>query len=178
MPKGTSRKKTGTDAAGVKASRPRIAPIYGVPKHTKGLLSWDHVRERMTNAKVYWICTATRDGKPHATPVDGLWLDDGLYFGGDPSTRRNRNLDANPAVCVHLEEGYDVVILEGEAHPLGAPEREFAVRMANASNQKYGYGVSPDDYARGGSYVFRPRVVYAWKQFPQDMTRWEFESST
>jgi hypothetical protein len=24
---------------------------------------------------VYWICTVSPGGYPHATPVDGLWLD-------------------------------------------------------------------------------------------------------
>ncbi len=175
MAKTTARNKSNTQNSGVRVSRPTLAKVYGVPKNIKGLLDWAHVQERMTNAKVYWVCTASRDGKPHATPVDGVWLNDKLYFGGDPSTRRNRNLDANPAVSIHLEEGYNVVILEGDALPLEKPAPEFALRLANASNDKYGYGVNPDQYGNKGSYVFSPRVVFAWKQFPQDVTRWEFD---
>jgi hypothetical protein len=176
MAKAATRKKSSNQPAGVKVSRPLIAPVYGVPKHNKGLLDWSHVQERMTNAKVYWVCTVSPQGKPHATPVDGMWVDDKLYFGGDPSTKRNRNLDANPAVSVHLEEGYNVVILEGDALPLGMPDRELAVRLANASNAKYGYGFKPEDYTGAGTYVLRPRIVFAWNKFPMDITRWEFKT--
>jgi nitroimidazol reductase NimA-like FMN-containing flavoprotein (pyridoxamine 5'-phosphate oxidase superfamily) len=160
---------------GLVASRPYTpGPDYGIPKSEKGLLPWSHVSERMAAAKYYWISTVSPDGRPHATPVDGLWLDDQLYFGGSPTTRRNRNLVANPAACVHLENGIDVVIMHGDAHALRAPEHALAVRLSEASAQKYGYGPKPEDYEVNpdGTYVFRPRIVFAWKEFPKDVTRW------
>jgi nitroimidazol reductase NimA-like FMN-containing flavoprotein (pyridoxamine 5'-phosphate oxidase superfamily) len=129
----------------------------------------------MAAARYYWVCTVSPEGRPHATPVDGLWLDDRLYFGGSPATRRNRNLGANPAVCIHLENGLDVVILHGEAQALRHPEHALAVRLSEASAQKYGYAPKPEEYqANEGTFVFRPRIVYAWKQFPKDVTRWRF----
>lgn len=170
-----SKKKTTALESGPVAERPHIAPVYGVPKNKKGLLDWSHVTERMTNAKVYWISTADRKGKPHATPVDGLWIDNALYFGGDPTTRRNRNLAVNPATNVHLEEGHNVVILEGESVPVPTDAPDLAQRLADASAAKYGFGFPPETYAVPGMYyVFRPRVAFAWSQFPRDMTRWEF----
>ena len=108
-----------------KVSRPQIPAMYGIPTHNKGLLPWSHVSERMAEARVYWISTVDPSGHPHATPVDGLWLDDRLYFGGSPETRRNRNLAQNPSVCVHLENGSDVVILHGEVRELGEADREL-----------------------------------------------------
>jgi nitroimidazol reductase NimA-like FMN-containing flavoprotein (pyridoxamine 5'-phosphate oxidase superfamily) len=128
----------------------------------------------MAAARHYWICTVGPDGRPHATPVDGLWIEDQLFFGGSPMTRRNRNLAANPAVCVHLESGADVVILHGDAR---APrvDRALAVRLAEESARKYGYGPKPEEYEKGERvFAFRPRVVFAWKQFPRDATRWRF----
>src|SRR5262245_16381655 len=103
--------------SGPAASRPHM-PGYGVAKDKTGLLPWSHVTERMDEAQNYWICTVSLDGRPHATPVWGLWVDDRLYFGGSPQTRRNRNLAENPAVCVHLESGSDVIILHGDAYLL------------------------------------------------------------
>jgi nitroimidazol reductase NimA-like FMN-containing flavoprotein (pyridoxamine 5'-phosphate oxidase superfamily) len=153
-----------------------MPPGYGIPKDKKGLLPWSHVTERMAEAMHYWVCTVSPDGRPHATPVDGLWLDDQLYFGGSPQTRRNRNLAANPAVCIHLESGMDVVILHGEAHELRAPDRSLTTRLAEASAKKYGWAPKPEDIGAGGTYVFRPRVVLAWKQFPKDATRWQFQN--
>src|SRR5437867_11497918 len=117
----------------MKAHRPVMPSDYGIPKSKKGLLPWSHVSKRMSEALHYWICTVTPNGKPHATPVDGLWLDDALYFGGSPKTRWHRNLASNPAMSVHLESATDVVILRGEAHALTAPDRALTTRLSKAS---------------------------------------------
>ncbi len=164
-----------TKASGPVASRPRMPKEYGLPKDTKGLLPWSHVSERMAKAMHYWICTVTPGGQPHATPVDGLWLDDVLYFGGSPQTRWHRNLAANPTMSVHLEDPKEVVILRGAAHELTSPERALTMTLSKASKDKYGFAPKPEEYAAGGVYVFRPRVVLAWKKFPKDATRWQFE---
>jgi nitroimidazol reductase NimA-like FMN-containing flavoprotein (pyridoxamine 5'-phosphate oxidase superfamily) len=170
--KKTPKKGSPDRSPGAVASRPYTpGPDYGIPKSQEGLLPWSHVSERMAQARCYWVSTVDPGGRPHATPVDGVWLDDRLYFGGSPETRRNRNLAANPAVCVHLESGTDVVILHGEAH-LHTPDRALAMRLAAASAEKYGYAPRPEDYETGGVHVFRPRVVFAWAQFPKDATRW------
>lgn len=153
-------------------SRPRIPAEYGIPKENKGLLAWSHVIDRMTQALHYWICTVGPDSRPHVTPVDGLWLNDRLYFGGSPQTRRHRNLIANPAVSVHLDSSDDVVILQGETH-LQTPDHELAVQLSKASAAKYGYGPKPEEYEASGVQIFHPHTVFAWKQFPSDVTRWQ-----
>jgi hypothetical protein len=158
--------------ASPRASRPHIPADYGVPRDTKGLLPWSHVTERMAHAMHYWICTIGPDGCPHAIPVDGLWLDDLLYFGGSPLSRHNRNLAANPAVCVHLESGTDVLMLQGTAD-LYRPDRAGAIRLAEASAKKYGYAPKLEDDEVVGVHVFHPRVVFAWTQQLADATRWQ-----
>ena len=173
--KRSPKKKPESQDGGPKVSRPHI-PGYGIPKDAKGLLPWSHVAERMEKAMHYWISTVSPDSHPHATPVDGLWLDDRLYFGGGTQTRRHRNLMENPAVCVHLESATDVIILHGDAVELRAPDRELAVRLSEGSKKKYGYGPKPEDYEKAeGVFIFRPRMVLAWKQFPKDATRWHFD---
>lgn len=157
-----------------KASRPYIPPIYGVPQADEGLLPWTHITQRMSEAKRYWISTVDRHSQPYATPLDGLWLARRLYFGGSPLTRWSKNLAQNPSLCVHLESGLDVVILRGEAAALPSMEWHLAEALAKASHEKYGYAPKPEEYMKSdGLYVFQPRVVLAWKQFPQDVTRWE-----
>jgi len=99
-------KKTGTPIV----DRPKMPGEYGLPKDKKGLLPWSYVVERMTEAMRYWICTVTPDARPHATPVDGLWLNDALYFGGSPETRWQRNLTRNASMSVHLENALHVTI--------------------------------------------------------------------
>ncbi|HSL30202.1 MAG TPA: pyridoxamine 5'-phosphate oxidase family protein [Anaerolineales bacterium] len=155
--------------------RPQIPAEYGIPKNNKGLLTWDHVTERMTRAMHYWICTVGPDNHPHVTPVDGLWLDDKLYFGGSSQTRRSRNLAANSAVSVHLDSSDDVVILYGQAQ-LEIPNHALAVQLAKVSAEKYGYGPRPEDYEKTSVHVFRTHTVIAWTQFPKDATRWQFSN--
>ena len=147
-------------------SRPHI-PGYGVPTSDEGLLPWSHVAERLEQARNYWVGTAGMDGRPHAVPVWGAWVDGALYFGAGPRT--GRNLAANPAVVIHLESGDDVVILEGTAEEVTNPDPSFVGRYADAFAAKYDW--RPDT---AGGYVLRPRVAYAWSKFPGDATRWRF----
>jgi len=155
------------------ASRPQIAD-YGIPKDKKGLLPWSFVSERIEQAKHYWVSTVDPEGRPHSTPVDGLWVDEKLYFGGSPKTKRHRNLAANPAVCIHLENASEVVIMHGEVVELRDIDASLAQRLANASKKKYGYSPPPDAFGAGGSFAVKLRMVLAWKQFPKDATRWHF----
>ncbi|HEU0293615.1 MAG TPA: pyridoxamine 5'-phosphate oxidase family protein [Anaerolineales bacterium] len=174
--KQVSKKNQSSPMNSPAASRPKIPTEYGIPNNNKGLLSWSHVTDRMTRALHYWICTVDPNGQPHVTPVDGLWLNDRLYFGGSPQTRRNRNLIANRAVSVHLDSSDDVVILHGEAH-LQTPDHELAVQLSKASTEKYGYAPQPEDYEASGVQIFRPHTVFAWKQFPKDVTRWQLSEN-
>jgi Pyridoxamine 5'-phosphate oxidase len=159
------------------ADRPRIPAEYGVPTSTKGLLAWAHAEERLRAAMVYWIATSSADGTPHVRPVDGLWHAGVLYVGGSPETRWARDLQANPRVAVHLDDGIDVVILEGEAelleHGVGP---ELAVALADLSNAKYPhYGMTPESYAGPGPFAIRPTVGFGWTKFPKDVTRFRFD---
>ncbi|HVS65435.1 MAG TPA: pyridoxamine 5'-phosphate oxidase family protein [Thermoanaerobaculia bacterium] len=155
-----------------RASRPRIPEVYGVPRDEKNLLPWSHVVERMTGSQRYWLSTVDAQARPHTRPVDGLWIEDALYFGGSEESRWRRNLAANPSVCVNLEDGEQAVILHGqvEVHASGAEE---SGRLAAASNEKYGYGQSRKDYEGKELLLLRPRVVLAWTLLYRDATRFE-----
>ncbi|MEW6207577.1 MAG: pyridoxamine 5'-phosphate oxidase family protein [Acidobacteriota bacterium] len=161
--------------SGPQASRPYMPSDYGIPKHKRGMLTWSHVTTRMSEAMHYWVSTVDAEGRPHSTPVDGLWIDSELYFGGSPGTRRNRNLAVNPAVCIHLENAMDVVILQGEARELREADSRLTAMLSEASKKKYGYSPPPEAFASGGTFVFKPRLVLAWTQFPKDATRWRFD---
>ena len=157
--------------------RPNMPADYGVPGDSQGLLSWNFVEERMTRAINYWIGTTRPDGRPHAMPGWGVWLDGVFYFDGSPQTRRGRNLVANPSVVVHLESGSEVVILEGEAYEIVGPGSELAGKLVQAIEAKYGamgYHPTLDLWDRGGLYQLQLRKAFAWTKFPEDATRWIF----
>lgn len=154
------------------------APGYGIPDSTEGLLSWQHVLERLTAAQNYWVDTADRAGHVHATPIWGGVVDGTLYVEGGPGTRRGRNLAENPNVVVHLESGDDVVILEGTADQVVPPSADLARRLTAVLDAKYGardYHPSADQWNEGGLYAIRPRRAFAWTQFPTDTTRFTFQ---
>ena len=155
------------------ASRPYMKG-YGVPADPEGMLPWSHVAERMAGSRNYWICTTRPDGRPHAMPVWGLWLDETLYFGTGRDTVKARNLAANPAVVVHLESGDDMVVIEGVAEEI-TPDPALAQRLADASEAKYNLSNDPNESA-GPTYVLRPHVAFAWleKDFVKTATRWVF----
>jgi Pyridoxamine 5'-phosphate oxidase len=176
--KTASTKTASKRAKGAEPSRdrPRFPPVYGISKSAKGLLPWSHVDERMRKAMRYWVSSVDPEGRPHATPVDGMWIDGKLYFGGSPTTRRNRNLVANSAACVHLEEAMDVVILHGDARELRDVPRDLSRRIIEHSKEKYGFAPPVDDLGAGGVFVFEPRLGFAWKDFTKDATRFRFAS--
>ena len=162
----------------VRSDRPQMPDGYLSAAGKGTLLPWRHAQERLEEARNYWIATVRPDGRPHATPVWGVWLDDRLYFDGSPETRRGRNLAQNPAVSVHLESGDDVVIVEGEVHPLTSPPRSLTTRISKAYQSKYaasGYAPEPEQWDQGGLYEMKPRVALGWDKFPDHCTRWHFE---
>ena len=145
------------------ATRPRLPQEYGVPESTDGTLPWQFVIERLTTAPNYWVATVGSTGAPHVRPVDGVWVDGALCFGGSPKTRWVRNLQRDARRSVHLPHDDEVIILEvtGEfvsegTHPLAAPSM-------GASRAKY-----PQYYTDEGEASFRPfwslrpETVYAW----------------
>ena len=159
------------------AERPRLPRDYGVPTSTDGLLDWAHVDRRLRDAPVYWLATTRPDGRPRVRPLDGLWHEGVLYVGGSPETGWAQDLTQQASVAVHLDDGGDVVILEGEAELLergvGA---ELAIILADLSNAKYPqYGMTPEMYTGPGPYAIRPRRAYGWRAFPGDVTRFRFD---
>jgi hypothetical protein len=66
------------------------------------------------------------------------------------------------------------VILHGEVQPVQA-DGDLAGWLARSSEEKYGYGLRPEDYQVNAVHAFRPSVAFAWNQFPQDVTRFTFE---
>jgi hypothetical protein len=167
-----------TENGPLTAERPIMPEGYGVPDSTEGTLPWSYVVERMSTAGNYWVSTVRPDGRPHAMPVWGAWLDDRLYIEGDPTTVRHRNLTGNPNVVVHLENGSQVVIIEGVAEAVKNPPRTLGESLAADMGKKYasfGYTPGPDQWDGGGLFVIAPRKVFAWTEFPKDTTRWRFE---
>jgi len=150
---------------------------YGIPKTNRSLLSWSFVEEQMSKAHNFWVSTTRPDGRPHAIPTWGVWLEGRFYFEGSPQTRHMRNLSQNPGIVVHLESGEKVVIIEGEAHEIVPPEPSLAECLSAVFSRQYAwakYSPTPQAWDAGGLFVVQPKTVLAWSRFPKDATRWRF----
>ncbi len=160
-----------------KAGRPVFPDDYGAPDSDEGLLPWGYVEERMASSRNYWIATATPDGRVSATPVWGVWVQGTLYFDGSPQTRRGRNIAANPYVAVHLEDGAQAVMIEGEAHEVAGPDPDLTRDLVAAYTAKYAednYTPTLNQWDQGGLFRLDKRRAFAWTEFPKDATRWIF----
>ena len=140
-------------------------------------LEWTLVEARLASAPNYWISTVSPDGRPHTRPVDGVWLEGALLFGGSPETTWVRHLLADPRVSVNLPSTEEVVILEGKAVVVEDPAHPLAEPMAAANVVKYPQ-YHPDGTAAPFRpfWLVRPDRAYAWRleDFPNGATRWTF----
>lgn len=156
----------------------RFPSDYGDPT-ASDLRDWAEIEERLRGALNYWLATISADGRPHVRPVDGVWVDGTLCFGGSPQTRWVRNLRANPSASINLGSEADAIILEGTATEVADPAHPLARLSTDASFAKYPQyypdGIAPAEPAVP-FWCFRPSRAYAWTLdgFPRSATRWTF----
>jgi hypothetical protein len=163
------------------ASSARFPTEYGQKPEDldQDLLPWSYVEERLVAAKNYWVSTISSSGRPHLRPVDGVWVDGTLCFGGSHETRWVKNLLRNPAMSLSLPSDEDAIILEGNAQQIDDPNHPLAALTTTASREKYPqyYTDGLDGPPPGPFWAFKPRLVYAWTLtgFPNKATRWTFD---
>jgi hypothetical protein len=151
---------------------------YPFPKSQQGLMTWSQAVTRLEQAATYWLATTRPDGRPHVTPIWGVWLDDAFYFQGAPSAHWAANIAVNPAIAIHSESGDDVVILEGEAVRV-ITDDGLGERLIAAWQTKYD-PLPPEivpQPATQGVFRLRPRAARAWSAGLQDGARWHFAAS-
>lgn len=156
----------------------RFPADYGqTPETLADLQAWDDVAERIAAAKNYFVATTTDDGAPYIRPVDGVFVDDALCFGGSPETRWVGHLQQRPAVSASLPDDDHAVILEGRVELVTDPDLPLSKQLMEANRAKYPQYFGDD--AESGFLPFwclRPSRVYAWSlgSFPSKATRFDF----
>jgi PPOX class probable F420-dependent enzyme len=158
-------------------SRPYM-PGYGIagPDAGGGLLPWSWAAERLTAARNYWVATVGPEGRPHASPVWGMWDDGVLWFTCAVGSLKARNLRAQPACVVTTEDASDPVIVEGTARIVtdGASIR----RVLDLMNEKYHADIEISflDPERNATVAVRPAKVIGMRHgdFTGSPTRWTF----
>ena len=131
----------------------------------------------LARVSTWWLATASAAGDPHAMPVWGAWVDDRGYVLGDAGTRWSRQLAARAACVIHVQEGDDVVIVEGHARAVQEPDpRRLAAIAAGFARYATPGGSAPDPAAWLGRAFWEivPAVAFGFSDYLRDATRWHF----
>jgi general stress protein 26 len=148
---------------------------------------WSQARDELMGAEVYWLSTVRPDGRPHVTPLLGIWLEGALYFCTGPDERKAKNLSENHH-CVLTTgnstlDGLDLVI-EGTAE-IVTDHAELG-RVASTYESKYGpHFATPDGTWSGLGDAIRRAEALVYRVTPEtgfgfgkggrfSQTRWSF----
>jgi general stress protein 26 len=134
---------------------------------------WATARDVLEGAQLFWITTVRADGRPHVTPLVGVWLDETLHFCTGPEEQKARNLSGNSHVvlstgCNQWDRGLDVMV-EGDAVRVTDPAtlERLAAAWATKWDGQWQFGVTDGGFSHedgGLALVFevRPAKVLAF----------------
>ncbi len=155
---------------------------------TATALSWDAVDALLGRAELYWLTTVRSDGRPHVTPLVGVYVDGAVHFVTGGSEQKARNLEHDQRVVVTTgtntwAKGIDVVV-EGTA--VRVSDGDALRRVAAAIEAKYGsdwhFDVGDGMFHEPGreepSLVFRVGFakVIAFAKDPHGQTTYRFST--
>lgn len=145
---------------------------------------WADTERVLRDAELYWITTVRADGRPHVTPLIGVWEDGAVHFCTGLREQKARNLEKHRQVALTTgtntwAAGLDVVV-EGTATRV--TERRGLQRLADAYESKYGsawhFDVGDGVFGSGddAAEVFRvePVKVLAFAKAPHAQTTYRF----
>jgi PPOX class probable F420-dependent enzyme len=156
-------------------------PGYGIlpADQGSGLIPWAEAERRLAASHDYWVATVRPDGSPHSMPVWGVWVGGRLWFSSALTSRKARNLAADPRCTMTTDDARDPVVLEGVVERTG-DAGEIAQFVA-AVNAKYDASVTVEfqDPEVNGTFALRPVRAFALSgaDFTGSPTRWRFPHS-
>jgi nitroimidazol reductase NimA-like FMN-containing flavoprotein (pyridoxamine 5'-phosphate oxidase superfamily) len=145
---------------------------------------WADAKRVLEAAELYWLTTVRKDGRPHTTPLVGVWVDRSFVFCTGPTEQKAHNLEHQTALTVVTgsntwQAGLDVVVEGAAARVTGAQNLKA---LADAFRAKYGndWDFAADDEVFDpdgtSAHVFRvmPTKVLAFAKSPHGQTRYRF----
>jgi hypothetical protein len=153
-------------------------PGYGIvgPTEGSGLLPWQWALDRLTRSHDYWLATVWPAGRPHVTPVWGVWHDDALWFSCSRRSRKALNLKANPLAVATTDDPANPVIVEGEVAPV--LERDSIATFAEWCDTKYETDYGMEFFGDPTNLCFRIAAATALgisgADFTGSPTKWVF----
>ena len=146
---------------------------------------WAEVTDVLDLAELYWLSTVRADGRPHVTPLIGVWHDGAMHFTTGPREQKYRNLEHSPKVALTTGNntwatGLDVVV-EGAA--VRVTDNAELQRIADAIEAKYGSvwhfdvgdGVFGDGERVAAVFRIETAKVMAFAKDPHGHTTFRFD---
>ena len=99
------------------------------------------VRRRLTDEQIGWLTTVRQDGMPQPAPVWFHWDGETFLILSEPTSRKVRNLAANPKASLHFncgDDGESVVVFTGQATTSTTPP---GAERLDAYFRKYEAGI-------------------------------------
>jgi nitroimidazol reductase NimA-like FMN-containing flavoprotein (pyridoxamine 5'-phosphate oxidase superfamily) len=150
-----------------------------------GPTPWPDAKDVLEKAELYWLTTVRANGRPHVTPLIGVWEDEAVHFCTGVGEQKARNLEHSSQVALTTgnnswARGLDVVV-EGSA--VRVVDQNALQRLADAYEAKYGsvwhFDVGDGAFIGQGedpAAVFRiePAKVLAFAKEPHAQTAYRF----
>jgi nitroimidazol reductase NimA-like FMN-containing flavoprotein (pyridoxamine 5'-phosphate oxidase superfamily) len=145
---------------------------------------WSEAVGVLETAELFWISTVRADGRPHVTPLPGVWSDGRLHFCTGPAEQKAVNLAQNPHVALttgsnRWKEGLDLVV-EGSAVQVSDDARLRTLADLWRSKYRGDWDFTVEDGAfhhdGGSALVFEvaPTKVLAFAKGRFAQTRYRF----
>ena len=145
---------------------------------------WPDAAAVLERSELYWLTTVRADGRPHVTPLIGVWREGAVHFCTGLREQKARNLGYREQVALTTgsntwAQGLDVVV-EGTA--VRVTDNDTLHRLAEAYEAKYGsdwhFDVGDGVFGSGqdAAAVFRiePAKVLAFAKQPHAQTTYHF----
>ncbi len=144
---------------------------------------WAEVARVLSESEMFWLSTVRRDGRPHVTPLPGIWADGRTYFCVGSHEQKAKNLEFNPR-CVlaaganQFRAGLDVVV---EGTVVRVTDNAHLQRLSAVWKSKLDWdfevtdGGFRDPAGRLGLvFGVAPAKVLAFGKYPYTQTRFRF----
>ena len=149
-----------------------------------GPTPWQDAAAALERAELYWLTTVRADGRPHVTPLIGVFQHGAMHFCTGLREQKARNLEHHTDVALTTgtntwARGLDVVV-EGRAVRIS--DEDELQRMADAYEAKYGSvwhfdvgdGVFGEGEDAAAVYRIEPAKVLAFAKEPHAHTSFRF----
>ena len=149
--------------------------------------SWPEAVQVLERAELYWLTTVRADGRPHVTPLFGVWQDGAVHFCTGLREQKARNLEHHQQVALTTgnnawARGIDVVV---EGTTARVTDSETLQPLADGYQAKYGsewhFDVGDGVFGSGdqAAAVFRiePTKVLAFAKQPHAQTTFRITSA-